>query len=171
MSGTREDAPARSAIELQPLRLALGRFATGVAIVACRDAEGRRFGLTANSFSAVSLQPPLVLWSLRVVSPTLDAFLAASYFSVNVLSQTQLELARRFAEVRPDKFDEGLWSPGVDGAPLLAGCTAVFECEHISRQAAGDHVLFIGQVLRLSEAAAAPLIFQSGHYRQLGGVL
>lgn len=158
-------------IELQSLRMALGRFTTGVAIVACRDEEGQRFGLTANSFSAVSLQPPLVLWSLRVVSPTLDPFLAAPHFSVNVLAQDQLELARRFAQTRLDKFDAGPWSQGADGSPVLDGCAAVFECEQVSRQAAGDHVLFIGQVLRLREAAVAPLVFQSGHYRRLGPVL
>lgn len=171
MSVARQDPPSPSVLELQALRLALGRFATGVAIVACRDAEGQRFGLTANSFSAVSLQPPLVLWSLRVVSPSLDAFLAASHFSVNVLAREQLVLARRFAQVRPDKFDEGIWSDGSGGAPVLGGCAAVFECEQVSRQVAGDHVLFIGQVLRHAEAAVTPLVFQAGHYRALGGVL
>jgi flavin reductase (DIM6/NTAB) family NADH-FMN oxidoreductase RutF len=153
------------------LRTALGRFATGVAIVGCGAADGSRLGLTANSFSALSLQPPLILWSLRSVSPNLDAFVAASHFAVNVLAESQVELSRRFASPLPDKFAEGLWIEGLGGAPVLAGCAAVFECEQVSYQSAGDHVLFIGQVLRVSEAPVTPLVFQSGHYRMLGEVL
>ena len=153
------------------LRAALGRFATGVTIVSCRAADGSPVGLTANSFNALSLQPPLVLWSLRGVSPNLDAFRAASHFAVNVLAENQVELSRRFASPLPDKFAEGLWSEGLGGAPVLAGCAAVFECEQVSSQVAGDHVLFIGQVLALSEAPVTPLVFQSGHYRMLGEIL
>lgn len=165
-------APVASA-ELQPplLRAALGRFATGVTIVGCRGADGGPVGLTANSFSALSLQPPLVLWSLRSASPNLQAFLAASHFAVNVLAENQVELSRRFASPLADKFAEGLWAEGLGGAPLLAGCAAVFECVQVSAQPAGDHMLFIGQVLRLTEAALAPLVFQSGHYRMLGEIL
>jgi flavin reductase (DIM6/NTAB) family NADH-FMN oxidoreductase RutF len=153
------------------LRTALGRFATGVTIVGCRAADGSPVGLTANSFNALSLQPPLVLWSLRSVSPNLDAFLGASHFSVNVLAENQVELSRRFASPLEDKFAEGLWSVGLGGAPVLAGCAAVFECEQVSSQVAGDHVLFIGQVLVASESAVMPLVFQSGHYRMLGEIL
>ncbi|HYN62037.1 MAG TPA: flavin reductase family protein [Rubrivivax sp.] len=153
------------------MRTALGRFATGVTIVSCRAGDGSPVGLTANSFNALSLQPPLVLWSLRSASPTLEAFVAASHFAVNVLAENQVELSRRFASLNTDKFAEGLWSRGLGGAPVLGGCAAVFECEQHSFQAAGDHVLFIGQVLRLSEAAITPLVFQSGHYRMLGEIL
>ena len=153
------------------LRAALGRFATGVAIVGCGAADGTWVGLTANSFSALSLQPPLILWSLRDVSPNLQAFLAAPHFAVNVLAESQVELSRRFASPVPDKFAEGQWAEGLGGAPLLAGCAAVFECEQVSSQNAGDHVLFIGRVLRVSEAPVTPLVFQSGHYRMLGEVL
>lgn len=153
------------------LRAALGRFATGVTIVSCRAADGSPVGLTANSFNALSLQPPLILWSLRDVSPALPAFLAASHFAVNVLAESQVELSRRFASNIDDKFSEGPWSDGLGGAPVLAGCAAVFECERVSSQVAGDHLLFIGQVRRLCEAPIAPLVFQSGHYRMLGEVL
>jgi 3-hydroxy-9,10-secoandrosta-1,3,5(10)-triene-9,17-dione monooxygenase reductase component len=128
-------------------------------------------GLTANSFNALSLQPPLILWSLRDVSPTLDSFVAASHFAVNVLAENQVDLSRRFASPVSDKFAEGLWSDGLGGAPVLAGCAAVFECEQVSFQTAGDHVLFIGQVHRVSEAPVTPLVFQSGHYRMLGEIL
>lgn len=160
-----------SALSTLLLRAALGRFATGVTIVTCRGAGGAAVGLTANSFSALSLQPPLVLWSLRSASPNLEAFLAASHFAVNVLAENQVELSRRFASPVGDKFAEGLWAEGLGGAPVLAGCAAVFECEQLSCQAAGDHMLFIGQVQRVSEAPVTPLVFQSGHYRMLGEIL
>lgn len=160
-----------AALSTLVLRTALGRFATGVTIVSCRAADGSPVGLTANSFNALSLQPPLVLWSLRSVSPNLEAFVAAPHFAVNVLAESQVELSRRFASPAQDKFAEGLWSPGMGGAPVLAGCAAVFECEQVSFQTAGDHVLFIGQVLAVTEAPVTPLVFQSGHYRMLGEIL
>jgi 4-hydroxyphenylacetate 3-hydroxylase, reductase component len=153
------------------LRTALGRFATGVTIISCRTADGSLVGLTANSFSALSLQPALVLWSLRQASPSLPSFMEARHFAVNVLAENQVELSRRFASKLDDKFADGLWSEGVGGAPVLAGCAAVFECEQVSSQAAGDHMLFIGQVLRLSESPVAPLLFQAGHYHMLGEIL
>jgi 3-hydroxy-9,10-secoandrosta-1,3,5(10)-triene-9,17-dione monooxygenase reductase component len=161
-----DDGPAP-----QALRAALGRFTTGVTIVACRGAAGERVGLTANSFSALSLQPPLVLWSLRRSSPTLAAFVAARHFSVNVLAEDQVDLSRRFASPVSDKFAEGAWSAGFDGVPVLAGCAAVFECAQVSNQSAGDHLLFIGRVLSATESPVAPLVYQSGHYRMLGEIL
>ena len=160
-----------SAVSTLALRAALGRFATGVTIIGCRTADGSPVGLTANSFNALSLEPPLILWSLRSASPTLDAFLGATHFSVNVLAENQVEMSRRFASPAQDKFDEGLWTEGLGGAPVLAGCPAVFECEQASSQTAGDHVLFIGRVLRVSEAPITPLLFQAGHYRMLGEIL
>jgi 3-hydroxy-9,10-secoandrosta-1,3,5(10)-triene-9,17-dione monooxygenase reductase component len=159
------------AFDTRQLRNALGRFTTGVTIVSCLDEEGRSVGLTANSFSALSLEPPLVLWSLRENSPSLPAFMAARRFAVNVLAEAQVEMSRRFASRRDDKFDEGLWALGEHGAPVLAGCAAVFECEQASQQVAGDHRLFIGRVLACAEAPLAPLVFQAGHYHLLGEVL
>ena len=153
------------------LRAALGRFATGVTIITCAGPDGTPVGLTANSFCALSLDPHLVLWSLRRVSPSLAAFDAAPHFAVNVLAETQVDLSRRFASPVPDKFAEGAWGAGLGGAPVLAGCAAVFECEVASRQVAGDHVLYIGRVLRLADLSVAPLLFQGGHYRMLGEVL
>lgn len=167
----RKGAIEAGVLDSRALRAALGRFATGVTIVSCRAADGTPVGLTANSFNALSLQPPLVLWSLRNESPNRDAFVAASHFTVNVLAENQLELSRRFASPTPDKFAEGLWTEGLGGAPVLAGCAAVFQCTLASWQAAGDHLLFIGQVLVASESAVTPLVFQSGHYRTLGEIL
>ncbi len=160
-----------STVSALALRAALGRFATGVTIISCRADDGSLVGLTANSFNALSLEPPLILWSLRSASPTLDAFLAAPYFAVNVLAENQVELSRRFASPALDKFVEGPWAEGLGGAPVLAGCAAVFECEQVSSQTAGDHVLFIGRVHRASEAPITPLVFQCGHYRMLGEIL
>jgi flavin reductase (DIM6/NTAB) family NADH-FMN oxidoreductase RutF len=158
-------------MDSRPLRKALGRFATGVTIVSCCDAGGRYVGLTVNSFNTVSLQPPLVLWSLRRESPNLGAFTAARHFAVNVLAENQIELSRRFASRAADKFATGHWTTGAHGAPLLEGSVAVFECETVSQQVAGDHLLFIGRVLACSETALAPLLFQGGHYQALGNVL
>jgi 3-hydroxy-9,10-secoandrosta-1,3,5(10)-triene-9,17-dione monooxygenase reductase component len=154
-----------------PLRSALGRFTTGVTIISCVDAAGVRVGLTANSFQSLSLSPPLVLWSLQRSSPSVEAFVSAKYFAVNVLAEAQVDLSRRFASRRDDKFAEGAWAPGSTGAPVLSGCPAVFECETVSHQEAGDHLLFIGRVVALGEAALPPLVFQAGHYRLLGEVL
>lgn len=154
------------------LRAALGRFATGVTIVTCRDADGSAVGLTCNSFNALSLEPPLVLWSLRQSSSSLAAFMAAPCFAVNVLAEDQIELSRRFAgSATSDKFGDGVWHDGAGGAPMLVGAAAVFECETISRQEAGDHRLFIGRVLHLSDASLPPLVFHGGRYHMLGEIL
>ena len=158
-------------LDTPALRAALGRFATGVTIITCRAADGTPVGLTANSFNALSLQPPLVLWSLRDVSPNLQAFMSASHFAVNVLAESQVDLSRRFASRLPEKFAEGQWAEGLGGSPVLAGCAAVFQCQLSTHQSAGDHVLFIGQVLAASESAVTPLVFQSGHYHMLGEIL
>ena len=159
------------AVDTRPLRQALGRFTTGVTIITCLDAQGRAVGLTANSFTSLSLDPALVLWSLRRSSPTLAAFSAATHFAVNVLGEAQVEVSRHFASNAADRFAQGQWSAGLEGLPVLAGCAALFECASVSQQDAGDHVLFIGRVLNFVEAPVAPLLFQAGHYRMLGEVL
>lgn len=161
----------QAAVTPLAMREALGRYATGVTIVTCLDAELGRVGLTVSSFNALSLTPPLVLWSLRRESSLLAVFQRAAHFAVNVLAEDQLELSRRFASRRDDKFDEGIWRVGEGGAPVLAGSVAVFECEALTRQEAGDHILYIGRVLGLAQAEAPPLLYQAGHYHGLGGQL
>ena len=158
-------------IDTLALRAALGRFATGVTIVSCVDDGGAFVGLTANSFNSLSLDPPLVLWSLRDASPSLPAFVKARRFAVNVLSEAQVDLSRRFAARVEDKFADGAWSLGEHGTPVLAGCVAAFECETVSSQVAGDHRLFVGRVLAFAETALPPLVFQGGHYHLLGEIL
>lgn len=160
-----------NADQRQALRSAFGRFATGVTIVTCLDAEGRSVGLTANSFSALSLDPPMALWSLRLNSVSLAAFAASEYFAVNVLSEAQVDLSRRFASSVSDKFAQGGWSPGLGQAPVLAGAAAVFKCALKQQQDVGDHRLFIGEVHRHSESSTSPLLFRGGHYHLLGEVM
>jgi 4-hydroxyphenylacetate 3-hydroxylase, reductase component len=157
--------------DTQALRRAFGRYSTGVTIITCSDAQGQRVGLTANSFASVSLEPALVLWSLREASTSAAAFAAAPRFAINVLADAQVDLSRRFSSREADKFAQGAWATGEFGLPVLTGCAAVFECELISKQLAGDHHLFIGRVLSFSEAPLAPLVFQAGHYHLLGEVL
>jgi len=160
-----------TAPDVRALRAALGRVATGVTIITCIDSAGQRVGLTANSFNALSLDPPLVLWSLRRTSSNLAAFESAPHFAVNVLAESQVELSRRFASSGADKFADGRWAAGLGGVPLLGGAAAVVECEKHARLDGGDHRLFIGRVQRLTDIAVAPLVFHSGHYRMLGEVL
>lgn len=161
----------RPPVDAKYLRGVLGRFATGVTIITCIDADGQRVGLTANSFNALSLDPPLVLWSLRLVSPSLAAFLGASHFAINILSEAQVELSRHFASAALDKFDAGHWSAGQGGAPVLTGAAAVLECAQHATHPGGDHLLFIGRVLHVADLAAPPLLFHGGHYHLLGEVL
>lgn len=167
----RVNPATESALEPRALRATLGAFATGVTVVTCRSQDGQAVGLTVNSFNALSLDPPLVLWSLRLASPSLGAFDAADHFAINVLAEGQVELSRRFAAAMAGKFDEGSWHDGLHGLPLLSGCAATFECERVSRQDAGDHRLYIGRVLRHLWQPVPPLLFHRGHYHLLGEVL
>ncbi len=163
--------PKHAAPTPQQLRHALGRFATGVTIVTCRDAHGTPAGLTANSFGGVSLEPPLVLWSLRRASPNTTVFVSAKVFNVNVLTEAQIELSRHFASRVSHKFDQGSWSDGANGAPVLADCAAVFECVSVARHDVGDHLLFVGQVSSVVESNLPPLLFHSSRYHKLGKVV
>ena len=158
-------------VDPQALRTALGRFATGVTVVTCLDSQGVARGLTINSFTSVSLDPPLVLWSLRRVSPSLAAFEGATHFAVNVLADEQVELSRHFASAAPEKFSLGTWTDGLGGSPILSGAAAVFECERYQAVDAGDHRLLLGQVRAFHDHGLAALVFQGGKYRMLGEVL
>ncbi|MFT3821404.1 MAG: flavin reductase family protein [Rubrivivax sp.] len=164
--------PAAAVVDpdARELRHALGRFATGVTIVTTLDAQGQRVGLTVNSFASLSLEPPLVMWALRALSPSLPAFQGDAGFAVNVLAQDQIELSRRFASHHVvDRFAAGRWHAGAgSGLPLLEGAAAVLECERVSSQTAGDHVLFIGRVLGFSQSDRPPLVFRQGRYHRLG---
>ncbi len=157
-----EDSP----FDARDLRRALGQYATGVTVVTTTDAAGQRFGMTANSFTSVSLNPPLVLWAAAKSSPSLPAFEASPRFAVNVLASDQHHLSRQFSTSGGDKFDGVRLLPG--DLPLLEGTVAHFVCrrlEHQGRIDAGDHVLFLGEIESYEAAGGEPLVFHSGFYR------
>ncbi len=150
------------------LRNALGRFATGVAVVTAIDPDGHPVGLTVNSFSAVSLNPPLVLWCLDNTSHNLAAFRRAGHHAINVLAAGQLDLSNRFATWPVERFAGLHWHPGAGGAPLLPDCCASFEVANEAAHPGGDHTIFVGRVERFSETPAMmPLLFHAGQYRAL----
>jgi flavin reductase (DIM6/NTAB) family NADH-FMN oxidoreductase RutF len=165
--------PFDGGAESAALRSALGRFATGVTLATCSDASGAPIGLTVNSFGGLSLEPPLVHWSLRSESPSLSAFEGATHFAINVLTEAHVELSRRFASASAGvkRFEAGRWSLGRHGAPVLAGALAVFECRRLSAQRHGDHTLFIGEVLHHSAHSGPPLLFHASRYRRMGDPL
>ena len=140
-------------------------FATGVTIVTARTPDGQLLGLTANSFNSVSLDPPLVLWSLARAAASMGAFAAGSHYAINVLAADQKALAERFASKVGDRWAGVAHSPGVSGAPLLAGAAAHFECFNRSRYEEGDHVIFVGEVEQCGHRDnASPLLFHGGRF-------
>jgi len=154
--------------DTRALRNALGRFATGIAVVTAIDPDGKPIGLTVNSFSAVSLQPALVLWCLGSNSANLEAFRKASHHAINILAADQQDLSNRFATWPTDRFAGLPWHGGCGGAPLLEGCCASFEVANESEVPGGDHSIFIGRVERYAENPdLAPLLFHAGQYRRL----
>ncbi|MDR2189523.1 MAG: flavin reductase family protein [Azonexus sp.] len=159
---------SQAPLDTRPLRNALGRFATGVAIVTALDPDGRPIGLTVNAFTAVSLDPAQVLWCLDNNSHNLAAFRHASHHAINILAAGQVDLANRFATWPADRFAGLPWRPGAGGAPLLPDCCASFEVANETALASGDHHIFIGRVERFSETPnLAPLLFHAGQYQQL----
>lgn len=157
--------------DTRALRNALGRFATGIAIVTAIDSDGHPIGLTVNSFSAVSLQPPLVLWCLDNQSHNLEAFRKASHHAINILTSGQQDLSNRFATWPTDRFAGLAWRAGAGGAPVFPDCCATFEVANHTQHVAGDHTIFVGQVEAFADnAEAAPLLFHAGQYRTLAGV-
>ncbi len=155
----------RPSFSTREFRASLAMFATGVTIVTARAASGELIGLTANSFNSVSLEPPLVLWSLARAAGSLPALSTGSHYAINILAADQKELAERFAAQRDGRWTGVAWTEGVGGAPLLTGAAAVFECFNRSRYEEGDHVIFVGEVERCSHrAGAAPLLFHGGRF-------
>ena len=140
-------------------------FATGVTIVTARSPDGELVGLTANSFNSVSIDPPLVLWSLSQRSASMDIFRAGTHYAINVLAAHQQDLAQRFAAPGGERWQGTAWQPGVAGAPLIEGAVAHFECFNKSRYDEGDHVIFVGQVEQVRhQPGAAPLLFHGGRF-------
>jgi flavin reductase (DIM6/NTAB) family NADH-FMN oxidoreductase RutF len=173
-------ASERSGFDALDLRRALGQYATGVTVVTTQDADGGRWGMTANSFTSVSLNPPLVLWAAAKSSPSMPAFAEATRFAVNVLAAHQHHLSRQFSVSGGDKFtgialvppqlvaDELVADP--PGAsrphpPVLEGTVAHFVCRRTQTVDAGDHVVFFGEIESYAAPGGEPLVFHSGSYR------
>lgn len=145
-------------------RTALGTFTTGVTIITATAQDGTPVGITANSFNSVSLDPPLVLWSLAKNANSLPVFTESKFWNVHVLSVEQEALSGRFASRGEDKFAGLKLDEGLTTAPLLPNCTARFQCRTAFMHDGGDHIIFIGEVLGFDQSAHPPLVFQSGQY-------
>lgn len=157
------DAEDRDDGELE-LRQSLGMFATGVTVVTCLDARRRPCGITVNSFSSVSLSPPLVLWNIAKVSNSLEAFLNADAFVINVLAEHQHEVATHFARSDHTLFDDVVYGDSADGVPVLPGTLATFECRREQVHDAGDHFIIIGRIEHHRCDEGDPLLFFGGRY-------
>ena len=153
------------------LRNVFGCFGTGVTVVTSGSPGGRPVGVTANSFSSVSLDPPIGSWNLGIQSPSLAAFDEAGRFVINVLSSAQVQLSRQFSSKLVDKFVGVAYHEGIAGIAVLDDCVATIECKTIQRLEVGDHVLFLGQVEQCAYQRAEPLLFCQGQYVQLASEL
>lgn len=160
MASTDQISPG---IDLKQLRNALGAFATGVTIITTCDGE-EDVGLTASSFNSVSLNPPMVLWSLGKSSMSLPFFERSSHFAVHVLAEDQEDLSKRFATRGGDKFSQLSIMRGENGLPLLSDCSARFQCRKVFEYEGGDHIIFVGEVLAFDHASKRPLLFHGGSY-------
>lgn len=150
------------------LRIALGRFPTGVAVITALNADGLAIGLTVSSFNTVSLEPALVVWSLQLSSRHLTTFETTKGYAINVLSQAQAEVSNLFASSLDNPFDAVAWAPGLGGVPLLAGCCAWFEVDNFQQFEGGDHRLYLGKVRRFAaDPSPQPLVFHDGDYASL----
>lgn len=160
-------ANLQRAVDPRAFRLALGCFPTGVAIVTTRDATGAPVGLTISSLNSVSLDPPLILWSLQRSSPSLPAFLDADHFGVSVLASDQGAISNRFASRIPDKFEGVRICTSAGDIPLIDGAAAHFVCRTWKHHDGGDHLIILGEVGYFAHWLRAPLVFSCGRYEAL----
>src|SRR5712691_1193656 len=162
-------APVRPEFDNKDFRGALGCFPTGVCLITSLAPGGERVGLTVNSFSSVSLDPPMVLWSLARSANCAAVFRDAEYFAINVLAATDAALSSHFAKPGADKFAAYAerFSAGLGGVPLLEGAVANFECHSRYRKYGGDHIILIGAVERYTHSDRAPLAFHRGRYAKV----
>lgn len=146
------------------LRSVLGKYATGVTIITTNDSEGSPVGVTVNSFSSVSLSPPLVLWSIACQAYSRPAFEQADYWAVHVLCHEQDDLSSRFARAGTDKFAGLELEEGICGLPLLPDCAARLICKSSLIYEGGDHLILVGEVIECEASDVPPLVFHSGRY-------
>ena len=167
MPHTKSDLAALSPIDPHvpdTLRRAFASFATGVTVITALDEHGAPVGMTANSFGSVSLDPPLVQWSLRVNSGLHRIFVDATHFSVSVLAAHQTHIARQFASRAPDRFVDIALIETTGEPPLIRGALAYFACKKVAVHRIGDHELFVGEVLRASAHEGTPLLFHGSKF-------
>ncbi len=150
--------------DVKHFRNALSQFATGVTVITTRLENGQFLGMTASSFNSVSLNPPLVLWSLGINSSSMPAFSSNSHYVINVLAADQAAVAELFARRGDDHFDKVDFTLSRSGLPILAGTTAWFECHNRSRYPEGDHVIFVGEVERCDATPKEALVFHGGRF-------
>ena len=155
---------AGQTIDQREFRDALGRFATGVTVITTETSSGQPLGLTANSFSSLSLDPAMILWSLSKDTPNVTDFLNCKHFAVNILAADQQKLSDQFSKTAGDRFAGVDWRKGANGVPLIASCLANFECRNTTCFDGGDHHIFIGAVERFQFSDGQPLIFYDGRY-------
>ena len=146
------------------LRNVLGRFYTGVTVVTTIAKDGTPCGVTANSFTSVSLDPPLVLWNQALNSQSHPVYCEADRFVINILAEDQVEVSNKFARPGEDKFDGIAVSEGLGGVPVIDGCCAVLECRKFATHEGGDHAIFIGEVENIISSDRSPLLFGDGKY-------
>ncbi len=151
-------------IDSRDLRNAFGRFMTGVTVITCKEKDGTPRGFTANSFTSVSLEPPLLLICIAKTADSRESFENASHFAVNILSEQQKEISGLFATKDPDKFQRVSWRDGDDGCPVLADVVAWFECSRFEIVDAGDHIILIGKVITFDHQEMTPLGYGHGGY-------
>ena len=154
-------------LDAQLFRRVCGRFASGITIATVLDEEGRAQGLTANSFTSVSLSPALVLVCVDHRSKVLTHLKRSAYFGINILDEIQRPLSDRFAGSGYDRFEGIEWQPGNTGVPLFPDCLAAMECRRTESLTAGDHDILIGEVMHLRCRDGQPLIYFASQYRQL----
>lgn len=163
----RAETPAD--FDCRAFRSALGGFATGICVVTAEGSNGRLAGMTINSFSSVSLDPPLVLWSIGRTSPSFPVFTTVKNWAINVLAEDQEALSNAFAKPAEDKFVGVDWQAGLGGAPLLNGTVARFECSTEHLYEGGDHIIIVGRVHAFDHSGGRPLLFSGGRYGKLAG--
>ena len=164
-AGTSPELPS---LDVREFRNALGQFATGVCLIGAAPTGFAPFAMTVNSFASVSLEPALVLWSLQKSSNCCEAFAKTENFSVNVLTQDQQDICNRYASKNDHQLALEHYQMGLTGSPVLRGALVTFECEVWARYPGGDHIIMVGEVVKMhSQPGEQPLLFHGGKYRQI----
>ncbi|HEY0295984.1 MAG TPA: flavin reductase family protein [Bordetella sp.] len=158
------ETPPACAFDSRELRRTLGAFTTGVTVMTTLDAAGNLYGVTANSFSSVSLDPPFILWSQALTSSSYPAFRDCERFVVNILADHQIHVSNQFARSGGDKFRGIAVREGLGGVPIIDDCAAHLECAKVAAYPGGDHVVYLGQVERIHRGLHRPLAFGDGRY-------